>query len=217
MRNRITGRKIDLKRWNRREHFLLFRKYDKPFFSATVDVDVTMLWNRSHQPRGPSFFLSSLYLMLKSANETEPFRLRLRNKGVWIHDRVAVGTPIQRPDGSYAFARVEFSGRADQFASDGERAIAESRTRKAIALPNEGDDDIVYQSTLPWLRFTAFANALPRGNDSIPRIAFGKCADIGGRITMPVAIEVHHAVVDGADVAAFVERFQSALGREGTP
>jgi chloramphenicol O-acetyltransferase type A len=217
MRYRVPGRTIDLERWNRREHFLLFRKYDQPFFSVTVDVDVTMLWNQSRQPHGISFFLGSLYSMLKAANGTEAFRLRLRKNGVWMHDRVAVGPTIRREDGTFAFARVEFSDRPERFAADGERAIAESRTRRKIAPAKEGEDDIVYHSTLPWLRFTSFTNAIPGGKDSIPRIVFGKCADEGGRVTMPVAIEVHHAVVDGADVAAFVERFQSELEREEMP
>jgi chloramphenicol O-acetyltransferase len=36
---------------------------------------------------------------------------------------------------------------------------------------------------------------------------------------MPVAVEVHHAVVDGLDVARFMERFQHALSgfRPGGP
>ena len=38
---------------------------------VTADVDVTSAWNRCRKPGGPSFFLVSLYLMLKAANETE--------------------------------------------------------------------------------------------------------------------------------------------------
>ena len=138
-------------------------------------------------------------------------RLRLRKRGVWQHDRVAVGPTIAREDGTFAFARLEFSDKPERFFADGERAIAESRTRKAMAPAKEGQDDIVYHSTLPWLRFTSFTNALPGGDDSIPRIVFGKCTDENGVVKMPVAVEVHHAVVDGADVAAFFDRFQAAL------
>ena len=59
---------------------------------------------------------------------------------------------------------------------------------------------------LPWLRFTAYTNALP-GGDSIPRIVFGRATREGRRMKMPVAVEVHHALVDGLDVARFFERF----------
>jgi chloramphenicol O-acetyltransferase type A len=207
----MTGRALDLRRWKRREHFLLFRKYQQPFFSVGVDVDVTSLWARTHTPGGPSFFLLSLYLMLKAANETEAFRLRVRKKGVWVHDRVAVGPTIPREDGTFAFARLEFSERPENFVADGERAIADSKARTVIAPAKEGQDDIVYHSTLPWLRFTSFTNALPGRGDSIPRVVFGRCVREGAAMKMPVSVEVHHAVVDGADVAAFVERFQAAL------
>jgi chloramphenicol O-acetyltransferase type A len=59
---------------------------------------------------------------------------------------------------------------------------------------------------LPWLRFTSFTNALPGGDDSIPRIVFGRCVRDRRRMKMPVAVEVHHALVDGLDVARFFER-----------
>lgn len=90
--------------------------------------------------------------------------------------------------------------------------MARSRTRKTLALEDAAADDIVYHSTLPWLRFTAFANALPGKDDSIPRVVFGKCTREGSAaMKMPVAVEVHHALVDGVDVAKFIERFQSEL------
>jgi chloramphenicol O-acetyltransferase type A len=87
--------------------------------------------------------------------------------------------------------------------------MAESAAREELD-PNPGEDDIVYQSSLPWLRFTSFTNAIG-GGDSIPRIVFGKCEIQGRRFLMPMSVEVHHALVDGLDVARFVERFQDEL------
>jgi chloramphenicol O-acetyltransferase type A len=49
------------------------------------------------------------------------------------------------------------------------------------------------------------------GDDSIPRVVFGKCTTDQQSVRMPVSIEVHHALVDGVDVAKFIERFQAAL------
>ena len=70
---------------------------------------------------------------------------------------------------------------------------------------NDWRDD---HSTLPWLRFTAFTNAIPRP-DGIPRIVFGKVFADGASSRMPMGIEVHHGLVDGIDVARFVERFEA--------
>src|SRR5687768_12788856 len=100
---RGAGRLIDLKNWERREHYQLFRKYAQPFFSVTVDVDVARVWHGCRNDGAPSFFLTALFLMLQAANETEPFRLRLRPRGVWLHERVAVGPTIRRPDDTFGF------------------------------------------------------------------------------------------------------------------
>ena len=56
-------------------------------------------------------------------------------------------------------------------------------------------------------------NALPGKGDSIPRILFGRCVREGKRMKMPVSVEVHHALVDGLDVARFFERFAANLDR----
>jgi chloramphenicol O-acetyltransferase type A len=203
------GRSINLKTWKRRQHYELYRAYAQPFFSVCVEVDATALWRRSKMPGGPPFFLASLFLMMRAANATEAFRLRLRRRGVFLHDTLAVGPTVPRSDGTFTFARIESSDRLKNFVKIGNAAIAESQTRKRLEPPVAGDD-IVYHSSLPWLRFSSFTNAIG-GGDSIPRVVFGKCVSEGRRFVMPVGVEVHHAVVDGLDVAAFLERFQDEL------
>lgn len=205
------GGPIDLGTWKRRDHCAWFRKYERPFFSVTVEVDVTAAWNASRRPAAASFFLSSLFLMLNAANDVEAFRLRLRPRGVWRHDRVAVGPTIMRPDETFGFVRLEPASTLREFAARGNEAMASAASRRGLASPKNAMDDIVFHSVLPWLRFTSFTNALPGKNDSIPRIVFGQCVRGGGRMKMPVSVEVHHALVDGLDVARFFERFAANL------
>lgn len=202
---------INLRNWKRREHYTLFRSYQHPFFSITVDVDVTPIWRASRKRGAPPFFITSLFLMLKAVNEVEAFRLRLRGRRVWRHDRVAVGPTVLRDDGTFGFVRLEATDDEQEFVDRGVRAVAQVRTSTRLE-PMQRRDDIVFHSVLPWLRFTGFTNALPGGSDSIPRIVFGKCTKAGNRMMMPVAVEVHHALVDGLDVAQFLARF-SALCR----
>lgn len=207
------GGLIDLRKWKRRDHYLWLREYEQPFFSVTVDVDVTAVWDSSRKPGAPSFFLSSLFLMLKAANDIEALRLRLRARGVWRHDCVAVGPTIMRPDETFGFVRIEPATSLDQFAERGQAAIAQAMARTRLEPPKKVTDDVVFHSVLPWLRFTSFTNAMPGKGDSIPRIVFGRCAREGSRMKMPVAVEVHHALVDGLDVARFFERFSGYLDR----
>src|SRR5829696_2574101 len=41
------------------------------------------------------------------------------------------------------------------------------------------------------------------------KIAFGKYREDGGRIMMPVSVEVHHALMDGLHVGRYLERLES--------
>ena len=202
---------VDLDSWNRRDHYLWFRSYERPFFSVTVEVDVTAAWNRSRKRGAPSFFLTSLFPMLKAANEIEAFRLRLRPRGVWRHDRIAVGPTILRSNQTFGFARLEAASTLREFAAHSQAAVSEAYTQTGLKEPDDAGDDIVFHSVLPWLRFTSFSNALPGKLDSIPRIVFGRCEAERRRVKMPVAVEVHHALVDGLDVARFFDKFTAHL------
>jgi chloramphenicol O-acetyltransferase type A len=202
---------IDLDAWKRRDHYRWFSKYDRPFFSVTVDVDVTTAWHASRQPGAPSFFLSTLFLMLTAANDVEAFRLRIRPRGVWRHDSVAAGPTIMRADETFGFVRLEPAGTLKEFAAKGKAAIAAAVRQRGLKSPEPTRDDIVFHSVLPWLRFTSFTNALPGKRDSIPRVVFGRCTRDRRRMKMPVAVEVHHALADGLDVARFFERFTGHL------
>jgi chloramphenicol O-acetyltransferase type A len=204
---------IDVSTWKRRDHFELFLRSEQPFFSVTVEVDVTDVWEHCKQSAETSFFLASNYLALRAINATDALRLRLRGERVWMHDRVGLGTPIMRPDETFGFARFDLGDSFDEFRSKGNAAIAHVQSGRVLDTMIE-QDDLVYHTTLPWLRFTSFTNAIARPS-SIPRLAFGKCVRQHARLVMPVAVEVHHALVDGLDVGRFVERFETELATYG--
>jgi chloramphenicol O-acetyltransferase type A len=105
--------------------------------------------------------------------------------------------------------RIESFDTLGGFLAAGNTAIAAALARRTLEAATQ-TDDIVYHSVLPWLSFRAFTNALP-GGDSIPRIVFGKTSLDRRKATMPVSVEVHHALADGLDVARFLERFQARL------
>ena len=204
---------IDLETWKRREHFGIYSRLSNPFWSVCVDVDVTRLWQQSREDASRSFSFAAIHLALTAANETEALRLRIRGDKVWLHDCVGISTTILRPDETFAFGVFPM---AESFADFERMARAETeraRNSKSILAPAEGRDDLIYHSTLPWIRFTAFTNAIGRGDDSIPRLVFGRCSEDRGRWVMPVSLEVHHAVVDGLDVARFLERFEKRLAK----
>ena len=203
------GEFVDLPRWKRREHFELYRATAQPFFSLTVEVDVTGAYDRSRDPAAPPFLVTTLHATMQAARETPAFSLRVRGNGVWAHDTMRLSTTVLRADDTFDFAVFEPRATLEAFATQATAEFARAKRPGPLTLPD--DDDIIYHSTIPWLRFTAFTNAINTGADSIPRIVFGKRVVTGSRMVMPVAVEVHHAVVDGVDVARFIERFENRL------
>ena len=209
-----SGRFIDLERWKRREHFALYRSFANPFWSLTADVDVTRAWDTAARD-DRSFSLVSLHALLDAANATQAFRLRIRPDGVWCHDAVGVSTTVLRADETIGFAVLQPRESFAEFEAHGRDAIARARTSATLETPEEAADDLLYHSSLPWVRFTSFTNAIGRADaDSIPRIVFGRATQDGTTRRMPVAVEVHHGVVDGLDVGRFLERFEQALARD---
>ena len=205
------GRFLDVAGWKRREHFQLFRGFADPFFSVCVEVDATATWERCRGPASPSFYVATLFHSLRAANDTEAFRMRIRGERVWLHDSVRASATILRDDDTFGFGIFPPAPTLAEFNAQAVDEVAGAKRIAPLVLPRPGEDDLIYHSSLPWMRFTAFSNALNGGSDSVPRLVFGKCAQRGGRWTMPVAVEVHHALVDGLDVARYLERLQQGL------
>ena len=204
------GHSIDLNTWKRREHFELYRGFSNPFFSICADVDAGPTRELCDAPGGPSFFLATVFLALRAANEVEAFRTRVRGDGAWVHDQVSITPTVLRSDETFAFARFDPAPDFKTFAAQCIPAVKSAKEIKPLVLTHP-DDDLIYHSTLPWIRFTSFSNALNGASDSVPRVVFGKCVKEGKRWPMPVGVEVHHAVVDGLDIARFLERFEAGL------
>jgi chloramphenicol O-acetyltransferase type A len=93
------------------------------------------------------------------------------------------------------------------------RAAGEGHT--PLLLETE-EHSFIHFTTLPWLHFTSFTHAREQAHADIPKLAFGRVLEEGGRQWMPLALEVHHALMDGADVGDFVQGFE-ALMRDPLP
>ena len=206
------GRYIDLDEWRRREHFLLFRDFEKPHFSITATVDVSACYEASRGGEGASFTLAMLFAAMEAANTVEAFRLRLREDRVWCHDAVGIGCTVLRPDRTFGFSYFAHETSFARFAAEGAREMERARAGTTLGDEREADDATLHATVLPWVRFTSFTNAMRR-EDSVPKLTFGKRYAEGGAWYVPVCVEVHPALVDGIDVGEFFQHFQELLAQ----
>jgi len=202
---------LDLASWARRDLFEFFRSYDNPYFNICTRLDVTRLLAVLREHPGLSVSLTCHYLALRVANEIAPFRYRLREDKVLVHDVINGGTTVLLPNESFTFAYFDYQEKFASFIDDARRNIKAAQTGNHPFEPNPGDDKIHF-TTLPWVSFTSFAHARNWGReDSVPKIAFGKFSKELERTLLPISVEVHHALMDGIQVGRYLNRFEELL------
>lgn len=68
-------------------------------------------------------------------------------------------------------------------------------------------------STLPWLHYTALIQPVAGGEESNPRITWGRFQEDGrGRLQLPVTLLAHHALADGIHLAMFYQNLERVAG-----
>lgn len=222
---------LDVASWARREVFEFYRGFDKPYFNICAQLDVTNLLTLLKQgrearakggeltaessephPSYPSVSMTYHYFALRIANEIEPFRYRLKEGKVLVHDVIHGGTTVLLPNETFTLAYFDYDPDFGKFIDGATRAVEEARSGDGAFRPRNDDAARVHFTVLPLIAFTSFSHARNWGSeDSVPKIAFGKFVEQNQRRLLPISVEVHHALVDGLHVGRYLERMQEAL------
>jgi chloramphenicol O-acetyltransferase type A len=209
--NSIMPKYLDTTSWARRDVFEFFRQFDKPYFNLCTQLDVTNLLTLLRNRAKTSVSLAYHYFALRAANEIEPFRYRLRDGKVIVHDVIHGGTTVLLPNENFTLAYFDYDENFEKFIGPAERAVQEVLSGDGAFRPNPSDDRLHF-TALPWVSFTSFSHARNwKREDSIPKIAFGKFVKTNDRTLLPFSVEVHHALMDGLHVGRYVNRLEEAL------
>lgn len=203
---------LDLKSWNRKEHFDFFSKYDEPYFGIVSEVNCTKAYKFSKE-NNFSFFAYYLHKSIIAANQIEEFKYRLIKKDVVIFDNIHAATTIGRNDGTFAFSFVPFSLDFKIFNESLNQEIKEVQNSTGLRLNENGlRKDVVHFSSIPWRKFSGLTQPRNYNNlDSEPKIVFGKSNMKGSELRMPISISVHHGLMDGIHVAKYLKLLQKLL------
>lgn len=203
---------INIEQWDRKEHFLFFSRFEEPFFGVTVNIDCTRAYSRAKE-KDISFFLYYLYRALRTANEIENFRYRIIDKQVFLFDSIHASPTINRPNGTFGFAYMDYYQEENDFYNAAVKEIDSVRKSNDL-IPAVSGENIIHFSAIPWINFTSLSHARSFSfPDSSPKISFGKVTEQDGIKTMPVSIHVHHGLVDGYHVGVFINRYQELMHR----
>ena len=198
---------INLDDWNRKEHFNFFSAFDDPFFGVTTTVDFTHVYKQSRK-KEKSFFLYSLHFLLKCINDTAAFQLRIEEGQVVQYDKINISPTIGREDGTFGFGFFEYDADLDTFIENAEKEIDRVKNSTGLSFSeNTGRDDVIRYSALPWFAFSEMKHAGSiKTGDSVPRISTGKLIKDADKLLLPISISVHHGLMDGRDVAEFIQK-----------
>lgn len=203
---------VDLDTWPRAAQFRFFRTYERPHYAVTARLDVTRLMTL-RKPQGVSAYRACLYAIGAGIHGVPELLMRFRGDTVVRHDAVDLSMTVPTKTGSFNYAYVPYDPDFAAFDNRCAALIAAAAAKSALDANAGARDDVAYMSCLPWLDFTSINNALPGPEDCIPRVSWGKFVDHGPRWDMAMALEVHHALVDGAQVGAYFAEVQAALDR----
>jgi len=203
-------RVVTLETWNRREHFKVYSKFAQPHFGLCANVDVTLFYPFMRK-RGYSFTVSIIYLIARVANTIPEFRYRLRNDYVIEHEVVHPSATILAKDDLFSFCTIGYLENYSAFAAQAAKKIAYVKEHPTLK-DEPGQDNLLFMTAIPWVAFTSFMHPLPTTlPDSVPRFGWGKRFEEGGRLKMPLAVQAHHALMDGLHVGRFYEAFEEYL------
>jgi chloramphenicol O-acetyltransferase type A len=200
-------KKINLDTWLRRTHFEAYRQLDYPHFNmtATVDVERMLPIAREHST---SLTVVITYLLTLTANQIENFRWRIRGDKIVEHEVVHPSITILTPDNLFSFCTMEYIPEFSIFATSAEEAIKVVRENPTLE-DETTKDELLYMTSIPWVSFTSFMHPLHfHPVDSIPRFSWGKIYDVEGCSKMPLAVQGHHALMDGLHVGQYFEKMQ---------
>ena len=202
---------IDLATWQHAERYRFFRGYTTPHYAITADLDVTHLVSEL-KPKGVSVFNACAFALTHGANAVPELRTRFRGDVVVEHDRIGTSFTVPLGEERFAFCQVDFVPDWPVFNAACSAAVERARSGETFSDTTGDDDQWIYMTCLPWLSFSAMTHPVKGPDDCVPRVGWGRYSDNGrGGITVPVATQVHHALVDGLHLSKFYAAAQDTL------
>lgn len=194
---------IDLETYPRSTTFNAFKDHDIPVINTTSLIDITHLKALS-QESGISTFVLLSYCTGKVLNKIANFRQRIVNEQLVEFAHIDPGYTVLLEDNTFTFCDSQYTPELAEFARMTKRNIEAVKLKPDLDMRDK--DDMFFISSIPWFAFTSFSHPYMKRYASIPIVTFGKFYNDADRTMVPVAIQAHHALVDGFHIGLFYQK-----------
>lgn len=192
-------KEIDIEKWNRRKQFNWFNSFSNPCYTINTKIDCTKVVKICKENK-KSFFVSFMYLVMKSLNSIEEFRLRYIDGKVILYDTINPAFTVMTNAGVFENVRHEMKEDFVEFYELSRKVIDEAKEEiKVKDEYNSTEYNEYYLTTTPWLNFESATHPIPddKNSLSVPRVCWGKYVLEGDKYVLTLNINVSHALVDG--------------------
>ncbi|HEO9241191.1 type A chloramphenicol O-acetyltransferase [Enterobacter ludwigii] len=201
---------VDLSRWARKEHFEVFQSFAQSTFNQTVQIDITALL-KDIKELGWKFYPTMISLLSKIVNNHSEFRMAMKNNELVIWNEIHPSyTIFHNETETFSSLWSHFDGNIDHFQNVYSEDVARYGNNLSYWPKEESRENVFFVSAIPWSSFTSFnINVANMQNFFAPMFTMGKYVNQGGKVLLPLAVQVHHSVCDGFHVARLFNELQA--------
>lgn len=201
---------INLEQYPRRQHLEYFSSLQYPYVGVTNNVDVTELVQFCKDKKY-SFYLLFMHAAALAADDIAAFRQRIRDRKVIEYSECPTSHIELLDNGTYCYCTLQHHMELEAYISYAENTRKQCRLNGSIEEDSDSES-MYFISTLPWLHYTSLIQPVAGGEESNPRITWGKFQkDYYGKEQLPVTILAHHGLVDGIHISQFYENLKIQL------
>lgn len=195
-----------------------FDGMDDPRLNLTAELNAPDFVSKAKLAGLPPFAVL-FHAICGASLDVDAFRWRLSPEGEPFRINALLPSyTVRNTQGHVNFSYVPFTEDLSAFikAYHADKSEAETASEMRTNVEAATDCGQLYCTGLPFLRFTSIEH--PRSGKgalaATPNVAAGQWrTEANGRLSLPLSIQVHHGLVDGAHVAHWFEAVQARLER----
>lgn len=199
---------IDQNTWARKETFEHYLKNVPCTYSLTTQLDITPIRRRRLK-----LYPAMLWCLTAVVNRHPAFRMALNERHeLLLYDAMEpCYTVFHKETETFSNLWTPFCEDFAAFCRRYEDDVARyGKVEKFFAKPDLPPNCFTV-SMIPWTSFDGFNLNVANFRYLIPIFTMGRFAEQKGRVLLPIAVQVHHAVCDGWHLSRFLEDLQSEV------
>lgn len=203
--------KIDIDNWDRKDIYNFFINQRRIVMSITVDIDVAPLvdFAKKHNLK---FYPTMIWAVSQVINRHDEFKYSLNKNGELIKWDYVSPFYADFNKEKECFSKILTEYSQDIFAFH--KAFLENREKHKdlVGFQSDAPENFFDISCLPWIKYNHIdAHVFDEGLFLAPVIVWGKYQKEGGKLIMPISMNIHHAVADGFHVSRFFNEIQEYI------